>query len=189
MEPTTENLKTEPKPKNRLVPYLINAAIFILGGVGGIILTQYFDKHPFVQPAQPHIKYSIHENDSIFRDSMFGDIRIKQYLIYVTNEGDANASNAKVKITTLLDMEIGTDIGVKKDEKDYGGPDSTFTRLYFIKDPIKPGQRYRFNVIMDGNYFERVYKSYLSKPGNDKKSLPAISVECDQGFGSEKKNI
>jgi hypothetical protein len=86
----------------------------------------------------------------------------------------------------LFDMEIGTDIGVEKDKVDYGATDSTYTRLYFIKDPIKQGQKYRFNVIMDGNYYDRMYKSYLSKPGNSKKTLPVIRVESDQGFGTEK---
>jgi hypothetical protein len=187
MKSSTEPITTDERSKKQIISY--QCSVIHLGWFVGKAFDQYFDRHPIIKSSHPEIKYSILERDSIFRDSLFGDIRIKQFLVYVKNEGDNNAENVKVKFTTLLDMEIGTDIGVKKDEFDYGGPDSTLTRLYFIKDPLKKGQQYRFNLVMNGNSFDRSFKSFLSKPGNSKKSLPIINIESDQGFGLEKQSL
>lgn len=129
------------------------------------------------------IIYSRIEKDSIFKDSMFGDIPFKSFYYEINNVGESQAENISINLNSFIGMDLGYDPNLVIIGNPSSGGLNIESRLFHRQIPLAPKATTWFKLAM----FKPAYDSLndLHNTKNTTTMVPSIFIEYSGGIAKE----
>lgn len=125
--------------------------------------------------------------DSIFKDSMFGEIPFKSFRFEITNIGDQQAEITSLRLLSFANMDLGYDPNLVQIGNPSGGDLNTESRYFNRRTPLAPGGSTWLKLSMFRPAYDSLSNIYKLKRPNSKDEFPSIYLEYTDGVAKERK--
>lgn len=180
---------SRPKSKYReILNKIANSKLFIfISGAVAYSLIDWAIPTLLNPKPQSEVIYSKIEIDSIFKDSMFGQIPFKGFRFEITNMGDEQADITNLRLTSFVGMDIGYDPNLVLIGNPSGGELNTETRYFSRRTPLAPDGTSWIKLSMFKPIYDSLSNLYQLKYPNNNVKFPMLHIEYTEGVAKEKK--
>ncbi len=181
-----ENSSTPDSKYKQIWNKLSNSKLLIF--IGGAVAYSLIDwVIPVVLSHEPksEIIFSRIARDSIFKDSMFGEIPFKSFKFEISNIGDQQAEITNFRLTSFVDMDLGYDPNLVL----IGSPsaeDLNIESSYFSRSkPLAPGGTTWMKLSMFKPAYDSLSNLYKINNPNSEVEYPSLYIEYTGGVAKE----
>jgi len=131
------------------------------------------------------IVYKRIEIDSIFKDSMFGDIPIQAFRFELTNVGDLSTDQLNISLNSFPEMDLGYDPNFVLIGNVSVNKDGTQLRNFDRRIPLVPNAITWIELSIFKPAFDSLNNIYKSKGKNPRSKIPSINIQYTEGMSGK----